>query len=179
MIRHGKTEGNIAKKYIGATDQSLCMEGMLSLEPEPWDILVPKVYVSPLIRTKQTAELLFPSAKQQVIKEFAEMDFGEFEDKNYIQLEDDMAYKVWINSDCEEPCPGGECKKEFIARCGLAFLHLVERETEDIVMVVHGGTIMSICYCFVAPQKEYFHWHIDNGERLTFQWNGKNLEEIH
>ena len=32
LIRHGKTEGNLKKAYIGVTDQPLCLEGRAELE---------------------------------------------------------------------------------------------------------------------------------------------------
>ena len=31
LIRHGKTEGNLKKAYIGVTDQPLCLEGRAEL----------------------------------------------------------------------------------------------------------------------------------------------------
>ena len=41
------------------------------------------VYVSPYLRAKQTADILFPDAGKVEIAEFAECRFGDFEYKNY------------------------------------------------------------------------------------------------
>ena len=61
LIRHSMTEGNKEKRYIGTTDESLCPEGIQLLEkkkgmyPE-----VTYVYVSPMKRCMQTAEIIYP-----------------------------------------------------------------------------------------------------------------------
>ncbi len=61
LIRHSMTKGNKEKRYIGTTDESLCLEGIQLLEerkgmyPE-----VTYVYVSPMKRCVQTAEIIYP-----------------------------------------------------------------------------------------------------------------------
>ena len=51
------------------------------------------VYVSPYLRAKQTADILFPGAKQVEIAEFAECRFGDFEYKNYAELNGNPDYQ--------------------------------------------------------------------------------------
>ncbi len=59
LIRHSMTKGNKEKRYIGMTDESLCLEGIQLLEerkgmyPE-----VTYVYVSPMKRNMKTAEMI-------------------------------------------------------------------------------------------------------------------------
>ena len=54
LIRHGKTQGNLSGKYIGArTDEPLCQEGIRELEGKNY----PKaelLFVSPMKRCRQT-----------------------------------------------------------------------------------------------------------------------------
>lgn len=95
LIRHGKTKGNLEKRYVGRTDEPLCKAGiremnerrsilLRSFSEEGAVICLPgKIYVSPMLRCRQTAKLLFPDAKQEVVADFCEMDFGAFEYKNY------------------------------------------------------------------------------------------------
>ena len=56
LIRHGMTEGNRYQRYIGKTDELLCEEGKEKLKeffyPEP-----EAVFVSPLVRCRETAEI--------------------------------------------------------------------------------------------------------------------------
>ena len=84
LIRHGETQGNKLKRYIGKrTDEPLCPEAgnMLAQLAYPE---VQAVYASPMIRCTQTAGILFPGKKLNIIDELAECDFGEFENKNYV-----------------------------------------------------------------------------------------------
>ena len=87
MIRHGKTYGNTLGRYIGVTDEPLCEEGKKELEQRTMDT-VELLFVSPLKRCLETADILYPYAKQVKIPEFAECNFGEFENKNYQELKD-------------------------------------------------------------------------------------------
>ena len=57
LIRHGKTEGNKLSRYIGTTDEPLCQEGTEFLHKMDYP-KVQAVYVSPLKRCVQTAEIL-------------------------------------------------------------------------------------------------------------------------
>ena len=87
MIRHGKTYGNTLGRYIGVTDEPLCEEGKKELEQRTMDT-VELLFVSPLKRCLETADILYPYAKQVKIPEFAECNFGEFENKNYQELKE-------------------------------------------------------------------------------------------
>ena len=89
MIRHGKTYGNTLGRYIGVTDEPLCEEGKKELEQRTMDT-VELLFVSPLKRCLETADILYPYAKQVKIPEFAECNFGEFENKNYQELKEDL-----------------------------------------------------------------------------------------
>ena len=71
MIRHGKTYGNTLGRYIGVTDEPLCEEGKKELEQRTMDT-VELLFVSPLKRCLETADVLYPYAKQVKIPEFAE-----------------------------------------------------------------------------------------------------------
>ena len=68
LIRHGKTAGNGEGRYIGTTDEPLCSAGIEELNTR-WQAGLPEaeiVYTSDLIRTRQTAVLLFPDAEKRV-----------------------------------------------------------------------------------------------------------------
>lgn len=104
LIRHGKTSGNLEKRYIGRTDEELSQEGRNHLEACRHAGIYPKaslVYTSDMKRCIETARFLFPSAKIVPIEGLREMDFGLFEGKNYAELCDEPAYRAWIDSVCE------------------------------------------------------------------------------
>ena len=92
LIRHGKTEGNKLARYIGTTDEPLCQEGIDFLGKMDYPD-IHTIYVSPLKRCVQTAEILFPGEPVHIIEELAECDFGEFENKNYRELDGNPKYQ--------------------------------------------------------------------------------------
>ena len=84
LLRHGLTEYNAEKRYQGQRDIPLSAAGRAMLCRA--DISPKTVYITPLCRTRQTAEVLFPSAKLIEIDGLKEMCFGSFEGRNYIEM---------------------------------------------------------------------------------------------
>lgn len=167
MIRHGKTYGNTLGRYIGTTDEHLLeseTEALLQIQPIP----VECVFTSPMIRCLETADLMFPGQTRMVIDGFRECDFGEFENKNYQELSENEAYQQWIDSEGTLGFPGGESMVEFKQRCLAAFDEMIavciKEELENVAMVVHGGTIMSILDAYGFPRAEYYAWQVKNAE---------------
>ena len=118
LIRHGKTAGNLGRKYIGTTEELLCEEGIREL----LQMKVPEgpcfLFTSPSLRCLQSAGILYPEVPPVVIEELAEMNFGIFENRAYEgDLEFLPAYRAWLDSRCEDPVPGGESKARFTQRC--------------------------------------------------------------
>ena len=186
LIRHGKTAGNLLGRYIGSrTDEPLCDEGREGLAgkqlPE-----VERLYVSPMKRCVETAEILWPGfdrKKMQKVTDLRECDFGDFENKNYQELSGNGDYQAWIDSNGTLPFPNGESMDAFKSRCLEAFARIVEEvsgaEQEWIAsgktgifragIVVHGGTIMAILEQYGYPKAAYFDYQVKNGcgYRLT------------
>lgn len=167
LVRHGETQGNKLKRYIGKrTDEPLCPEAgnMLAQLAYPE---VQAVYASPMIRCTQTAGILFPGKKLNIIDELAECDFGEFENKNYKELSGDPRYQAWIDSNGILAFPGGESKDECATRNLEGFQRAVSacirEEITEAALVVHGGTIMNIMEQYALPKKEFYEWHVGNG----------------
>ena len=186
LIRHGKTAGNLLGRYIGSrTDEPLCDEGREGLAgkqlPE-----VERLYVSPMKRCVETAEILWPGfdrKKMQKVTDLRECDFGDFENKNYKELSGNGDYQAWIDSNGTLPFPNGESMDAFKSRCLEAIARIVEEvsgaEQEWIAsgktgifragIVVHGGTIMAILEQYGYPKAAYFDYQVKNGcgYRLT------------
>ena len=194
LIRHGKTTGNIEKRYVGSTDEGLCEAGITEINGRrdillrsfsvadehhmrsemkveyALDMLPKRVYVSPMLRCRQTAELLFPGVAQKVVADLREMDFGQYEYKNYKELMDDIRYQAFIDSGGQLDFPGAEPQRQFRNRIQTAFLKCMEEEAaafegegtetskEPLVFVIHGGTIMAIMEKYARPRRGYFDW---------------------
>lgn len=159
LIRHGQTAGNALRRYIGATDQPLTDAGAAQARALGGISAVKQVFVTPLLRTRQTARLLFPDAEQTVLSELREMDFGDFEDRSADEMTDDAAYRAWVDGGCVAPCPGGESMADFAARVCAGFeaaIRALPDGTERAVFVVHGGTIMALVSRYARPEVAYY-----------------------
>ena len=109
FIRHGATEGNLRRRYIGRTDEPLCEAGIAQVKAlQKRGLSVDRLFVSPMLRTRQTAELLFPQMPYTVVDGLAETDFGRFEGKSADELLGDPAYQAWVDAMCLTPIPEGE-----------------------------------------------------------------------
>lgn len=169
LIRHGATKGNERHAYIGKTDEELSKTGIQVLK-ERKTVLEndTRICVSPLKRCIQTAEILFPGYSMKIVPDFRETDFGDFEGKNYLELSGNPDYQKWIDSNGTLPFPNGEGPKEVRARVTKTFEDML-RETrecpetvEQLILVVHGGTIMTILSEYLGG--DYYDYQVKNGE---------------
>ena len=102
LMRHGKTAGNLLRRYIGRTDEPLCPEGVEHVIATGTDPTVKRVYVSPMRRAVETATIKFPNAQQIVINDLREMDFGDFEGLSADDMVENAAYRAWVESECQD-----------------------------------------------------------------------------
>lgn len=172
FIRHGFTKGNEEGRYVGRTDESLSEFGREKLGSIAWnaaDMAPNVILVSPMKRCIETAKIIFPGHEYTIVEDFRECDFGQFEYKNYNELNGTLEYQKFIDSNGMVGFPGGESPNLFRKRCQRAFLEVLEKlqncnEVERIALVVHGGTIMSILEAFSKSHKDYFDWQVKNGD---------------
>ena len=176
FIRHGATAGNLERRYIGRTDEELCQLGIqqaMAITPPQVDML----FVSPMLRTRQTAALVFPHQVQIIADDLRETDFGIFEAKTADELAENAAYRAWVDANCETPIPGGEAVNDFKARCVSAFLSAMEQvpDGQTAAFVIHGGCIMAILEALAEPKRGFYDYHIGNGQALAASFNGQTL----
>lgn len=190
FVRHGETKGNSEGRYVGRTDEPLLPESIALLRAEAQKReaegqlsktgsfpSVDLVIASPMLRCRQTAEALYPGVPIRVQEDLREMDFGEFEYKNYQELNGNPVYQAYIDSDGQMGFPGGEPLEHFRERCCDAFrkgiVQAEEEAVESVAFVVHGGTIMAVLEAYGEPRKPYFEWRIKNGERIEGDWDDR------
>ena len=175
LIRHSMTKGNLKKRYIGITDEPLCNQGIerlrLYVEKGTYPD-VDRVYVSPMKRCIQTAQMIYPGKTPRVVERLSECDFGLFENKNYQELstckDTCEQYQVWIDSGGTDTFPQGESREAFQKRSVDAFEQILEECREDrvesVALIVHGGTIMSIMEHYAYPPGNYYDFQLGNGD---------------
>lgn len=168
LIRHGMTKGNLQKRYVGTTNEPLCVEGIDQLK----SMVYPKcdvLYCSPMDRCIQTAKIIYPDMEVNVVENFREIDFGDFEGRNYLELSNNVDYQSWIDSGGTLPFPHGESMLKFSERSYRAFKDILFNcDKRNISMVVHGGTIMAIMGR-LNPKANYFDFQVKNGQYITIE----------
>ena len=182
MLRHYMTQGNLEKRYIGTTDEPILPVAEKSSQCDLTEILrkdkflnPEAVFISPMLRCRQTANIIFRNQDVTVIPDYRECDFGDFENKNFQELKENPKYLAWMESNGRLPFPNGESREDFLNRSNTAFEMMIKTSTEcdygKIAMIVHGGTIMSILDQYSCPHKDFYDWQISNGEGFRMEWN--------
>lgn len=168
LLRHGVTKENLERRFLGVTDVPLAPEGEEQAKEKSGKLpRVEHIYVSPLMRCRQTAALFWPEAEQTVIPPLRETDFGPFEGKTHEELKDNPLYNQWI-SDPDDPSivPQVENVMECALRStrGLATLvsHALSHGYQMVGVVSHGGTLMSMLARHCVPERDYYSWKMDN-----------------
>lgn len=135
LLRHGHTQWNRERRYLGSTDLPLLPEAreeMAGLREQPelcgdfW-----RVYCSDLRRCRDTLACIAPGLEASAIYDsrLREMSFGEWEGCTYEQLQDDPDYRSWIDDPAGITPPDGESWQAFEARLD-AFLQELRQEAE-------------------------------------------------
>jgi alpha-ribazole phosphatase len=173
LLRHGETEGNAKKQYIGKTDAPLSREGAEKALQSTVNLDTAEVYVSPLLRARQTASIMFPNAPQRIREDLREMDFGVFEGRSADEMRGDPEYTSWLESRCLDRCPGGDTFDEFKLRVLSAFSEIISDCVSEgrtrAVLVAHGGAIMSLMHEYAPERRDFYRWPVPNagGYRVT------------
>lgn len=170
MIRHLKTPGNLERRYIGRTDESLAKTPEQEARIQEMRKALPDVELvvaSPMKRCLETANALYTGVPTVICDALRECDFGIFENKNYGELKLLPEYQAWLDSEGRLPFPGGEAHEGFCNRCADAFEQTLDsciREGRSkVAFVVHGGTIMAILERFSERGESFYHWQVENG----------------
>lgn len=149
LTRHGETRYNKQKLMQGLTDEPLNETGRkqaLSKAHLLKDIVFDAVYVSPLIRTKETASLITSKDLNELItdKRLIETDFGKYELKPYYLLGPKMTL-YWMFPELFKHSPDTvEDKSSMIKRAESFLKELEEKDYKNVLIVCHGGIIRAL-----------------------------------
>ena len=183
LIRHGATKANEEKRYLGRADESLTEEGKKELSEYRASEYYPAIdclFASPMKRCMETAAILYPDLQPVPVPEWEEMDFGTFEGRNYTELQGDVRYQAWIDSNGTLPFPEGESREDFIRRCVCGFQRMAveikkfAEEVKTVGMIVHGGTIMALLSRYGGG--DYFDYQAANGKGYVCICKGGNSQ---
>ncbi|PCE13714.1 hypothetical protein AUC47_07910 [Microbacterium sp. SZ1] len=150
LVRHGQTDWNLARRIQGSTDIPLNETGRADARTAAGlltDTTHHAIYASPLVRARETAEIIAAElglGSPTLVPDMREREFGEGEGKlvaEYLEL-----YGDWL-----APVPGAETL-EGVADRALRALDGIARDSrrrsspvaESVIVVTHGGVIRSL-----------------------------------
>lgn len=170
LFRHGLTKGNVNAQYIGHTDLPITTDSISALKSIKAKYHYPEVdavFVSPLKRCIESAEIMFPKNNPLVINDLIEYNFGEFEGCTADDLKNNDDFRDWLRGDMHARPPYGESNAEFFARVCSAFEKIVDgmvkSGTETAAIVGHAGVLMAILACYGLPEAPMAHWQMEAG----------------
>jgi len=153
LIRHGQTEWNKQRRFLGRTDIPLDATGRQQaalLAHSLAHIPFSAIYSSPLSRAWGTAEAMAtPRAMEPIVAEgLTELDQGHLEGRFGSNLKADFPdfYRQWTEDPTHARIPGGETLAECSRRSIEAFMSIVREQTPDkpCAIVSHKVAISAI-----------------------------------
>lgn len=176
LFRHGLTEANERKAYIGWTDSPLSKRGKLEIGKLQACLTdYEMVLASDLQRCVDTAHMLFPAAVIQTNPLFREMNWGVWEGKTYEQLQDEVSYQQWLASPMEAAIPEGESYPVFSKRVALGWQQLYTKQFAKMALVTHGGVIRELLVRYAPEEKSFWDWSIAHASGYELVWDSVDL----
>ncbi len=162
IIRHGQTEGNAAKQLQGRSNRPLNDTGIQQAEDartllDAAGVRFSRVYASPLIRARQTADIVAEGVPQLEDDRLIEMDYGPYEG---MSLENPAPEVLAFFKDfAHNPAPEGmEQLDDVVARMG-SFLEDVRAfaAREDILVSTHAIALKGALE-YLTPDSNGSYW---------------------
>lgn len=152
LIRHCQSMGNIQHRFQGRFDADISPEGEKQLELLGLRFRnkkLDRVYASPLIRARKTAEAVAKYHDIEVVDDpdFLEIDVGEMENLRLSEVAEKFpaVARDWDNAPARCAFPGGETMAQVYARVNAALDRLIAGNLgKTIAIATHGGTLRCI-----------------------------------
>ena len=171
LLRHGKT--GLSGKYVGSEDVPLSPDGISQIQNLKSVIKnypVELVISSPMLRCRQSTEILFAQDLVSHDEDLCEVDFGCWEALTFQEIVNKNPELVdeWSKFSPDFCFPEGECITAFIARVQRAGDRIKKSAEKDIVIVTHGGVIRYLlCYFLNLDPSQYLLFNVHKGKYAT------------
>ncbi|GED25642.1 phosphoglycerate mutase [Brevibacillus agri] len=192
-IRHGETDSNRERKYLGHSDIPLNEKGEQQARELARQLSQQlkrpvALYASDLLRCTQTARPLADEWGLPIISVPAlrELSFGDWELLTYEELmRSDAEWAArWYDDPYRCSPPNGESLQELGHRVDGWLRKLLEQRQaaadETTVCVAHGGVIRWFQAVWLENDPKRY-WHVDgvgHGEALLAQWDGRRWRRL-
>ncbi|TCP31258.1 alpha-ribazole phosphatase [Scopulibacillus darangshiensis] len=167
-LRHGLTEKNKKKAYIGWMNAPLSAEGKQRLRKGLASYpAADAVISSDLARCLESAALIYPHQPKTIDRGFREMSFGDWEGKTYEELKDLDVYRAWLENPLQTNPPNGERYSVFKCRVIESWKFAVkafnDTQIKHLVIISHGGPVRVLLESFAPESKPFWEWKVEPG----------------
>lgn len=172
LIRHGQTDWNLKGKIQGSFDIELNDIGIKQAEELSNKILeegykFSKIYSSLQRRAAKTAEILSHATNIDyiLIKGLEEMNLGKWEGLSWTEVKEKypIEYGKWYINRKYTKTPMGESYQDLLERVLPVMHKIINKNSEDVLIVTHSAVIMSIqCYLTNTPFEEMVKFRTGN-----------------
>jgi len=182
LLRHGITQANHEKRYLGWTDLPLTDEAKINLQHnQSFGAAFDYCVTSDLLRARQTTKILCPHLNIVATAAFREMNFGQWEMKTYEDLQYNSSYRAWIDDPGSITPPDGESFSEMAARVKMGFDKLrqeaIQQGKSNILLVAHGGVIRYLLTALTKEKKQFFEWKVAHDQAIQLIWKKADWKE--
>jgi valyl-tRNA synthetase len=175
FVRHGETDWNAQKRYIGHAQESLNATGRQQAAATAAQLKTGKIDIiiaSDLARTRETAEIIaeqigFPKEKIIFDAALRERCYGEAEGVLHTEAEGRFGNLFHF----DKKAPGGESYAEVEARAWAAVKkHKGDYHSKNVLIVTHAGTLRTVIKQIrnLTPEQMLARDSIKNGEVVAF-----------
>lgn len=175
LFRHGITEENKRRAYLGWNDSPLAAEAKESVVHEEYDAY----FSSDLGRCIAMAKQLFPDKTPILLQELREMNFGEWQGRTYEQLQDNRLYQQWLSNPYHSSPPKGESFQQFADRIEAGWKKIVEfllnNRIHSCAVMTHGGVIKYLLAHYAPQQQEFWNWKTPHDVAFKFIFSKQAL----
>jgi broad specificity phosphatase PhoE len=169
LVRHGETDWNRDRRIMGQQEVGLNETGKIQvfeLHGEVHSTPVQAIYVSPILRTVQTAEILNKDRNLplQPDRRLIEIDYGEWVGKTFEEVRNIDGYVPYFKRLETPVAPGGETLFQVRDRA-LGFLEDLKKQysKENILVVSHADWIKCLLMAVLEiPFSNIWKFRIDN-----------------
>jgi broad specificity phosphatase PhoE len=172
LARHAESVWNEARRFQGSIDVELSARGRRqaqALGRALGGYRPAVVYVSPLARARETAEIALAGTGARIVSvpELREFSLGEWEGcfSEEIRTRAGDPYGAWVRAPLDCPPPGSEPLEGVRGRvlAALAAIAAEHRDGEDVLVVSHGGVIsVYACHLLGCSLNGLWRLRVDN-----------------
>ena len=182
LVRHGETDWNRSGRIMGTRAVPLNQTGLTQaarLALELTALKAPALYSSPVMRARQTADVLAATLHVPVVEEhgLSEIGVGEWEGRHWNEFEGDPARVNFYRLPEEARPPGGETLGEVQRRAVAAVERAVRRaEKQASIFVTHADIIRTIVAHYLeATLQTMRHMQIDHASVTALRIDGTSV----